>query len=92
MLHRGMRAALLSVLVLVAACGGSSSSKIPCEKVIDHLQELSKSLTDNGMPTPSADDRARMIQACEDHDGDDERACEVAAKDIDAYFACGEKR
>ncbi len=82
MLPRGMRAASLLALALVAACSKQAPAP-PCAEVVDHMLSLA--------PEPIAttdDERRQMIDQCEKESSADLRRCQLAAKDLDAYFTC----
>jgi hypothetical protein len=79
-------------LVLFAACGGKKDEGPPCGAIVDHINELTKTLPGhenvNGDPRMGTD-RKQMIGLCEKRQYSVEvKTCILDAKDTDALAIC----
>ncbi len=82
-----MRAVLLAVLI--AACKHEDPGP-PCDKVTDHMLEVTKQLPGHeGMNMTGPGDRNAMIQQCVQRNyTKQERQCLMQATSIDAFATC----
>jgi len=82
----------VALVVLLAACGGKKDEGPPCGAIVDHINELTKTLPGhenvNGDPKMGTD-RKQMIGLCEKRQYSAEiKGCILDAKDTDALAIC----
>jgi small lipoprotein (TIGR04454 family) len=77
---------------LAAGCSKRADSGPPCDKVVDHLLEVTKqSLV--GHEAMAADLKKQMVQQCVDRNYSQQtRECLMAAKDTAALTICNRER
>jgi hypothetical protein len=83
---------VLVLAIVLAACGGKKDEGPPCGAIVDHINELTKTLPGhenvNGDPRMGTD-RKQMIGLCEKRQYSVEtKECILAAKDTDAMAIC----
>ncbi|HEV7556673.1 MAG TPA: hypothetical protein VGO00_14510 [Kofleriaceae bacterium] len=87
-----LRSNLVALVVFVAACGGHKDEGPPCGVIVDHINELTKTIPGhenvNGDPRMGTD-RKQMIGLCEKRQYSAEtKACILDSKDTDALAIC----
>jgi hypothetical protein len=79
-------------LLLATACSKQEEPGPPCDRVVDHLLEVTKqSLL--GHESMATDLKKQMVQQCVDRNYSKQtRECLLAAKDVAALTACNRER
>ncbi|HEY5927761.1 MAG TPA: hypothetical protein VIV11_39015 [Kofleriaceae bacterium] len=82
---------LVLLAALLAACSSKADSGPPCDKVVDHMMELTKQMMPGHDPQ-SLGDRKQMIDQCVNSKWSAAmRKCRLDAKSFNDLAACGRK-
>jgi|GEM_PF-3191423 len=82
-----MRAAVL--VVILVACGGSKDTGPPCDKVVDHMLEVTKTQLMGHDGANLSSQRKAMVAQCESRNMSNEmRTCLLAAVTISEIAKC----